>query len=187
MKFTETKLKGAFIIDIQPFEDERGMFTRVYCQREFEEHGLNPNVVNTNVSRSTFKGTLRGMHFQRHPDAECKLVRCTRGSLLDVIVDIRPDSPTYKEWIAVELTATNYRMLFVPEGFAHGFMTLEDNTEATYQVSQFYSPKSEGGLRWNDPAIGIEWPMEPTVQSDKDQNWPDFAEVEKTLIQKQEA
>ncbi|MDX2249320.1 MAG: dTDP-4-dehydrorhamnose 3,5-epimerase [Bacteroidia bacterium] len=176
MKFTETKLKGAFIVEPTPFQDDRGMFARFYCQREFEEHGLNPAVVNTNVSRSRYKGTLRGMHFQRSPWAECKLVRCTRGALLDVIIDLRPDSPTFKEWIGVELTADNYKMLFVPEGFAHGFMTLVDDTEATYQVSQFYAPKFEGGLKYNDPAFGIEWPMEPTVISDKDARWPDFSE-----------
>ncbi|MEM6348159.1 MAG: dTDP-4-dehydrorhamnose 3,5-epimerase [Bacteroidota bacterium] len=182
MIFTETKLKGAFIVDIKGFQDDRGLFSRVYCQREFEEHGLNAKVVNTNVSRSVYKGTLRGMHFQRQPMAECKLVRCTNGALYDVIIDLRPGSPTYKEWIGVELNEDNYRMLFVPEGFAHGFQTLVDQTEATYQVSQFYAPDHEGGVRWNDPTFGIEWPLEPTVMSDKDKNWPDFANVEPTLV-----
>ncbi len=187
MIFTETKLTGAFIIDINPRKDDRGMFTRVFCQREFEEHGLNPKVVNTNVSHSVYKGTLRGMHFQRQPMAECKLVRCTQGALYDVIIDLRPDSPTYKEWIGVELTAQNYRMLFVPEGFAHGFQTLEDHTEATYQVSQFYAPNHEGGVRYNDPTFGIVWPLEPTVLSDKDQHWPDFSLVEPTLLMKSQS
>lgn len=175
MKFTETPLKGAFLIELEPRKDDRGMFARVFCKREFEEHGLNPKVVNTNMSRSVYKGTLRGMHFQKAPFGECKLVRCTRGSLYDVIIDLRQDSPSYMKWYGVELSQDNEKMLFLPEGFAHGFITLEENTEATYQVSQFYSPEYEGGVRYNDPAFGIEWPLEPTVLSEKDANWPDYS------------
>lgn len=182
MIFTETKLKGAFIIEIDGFQDKRGLFARVFCQREFEAHGLNANVVNTNVSRSVHKATLRGMHFQRQPMAESKLVRCTKGALYDVIIDLRPNSPTYKEWIGVELTEQNYRMLYVPEGFAHGFQTLVEQTEACYQVSQFYAPDHEGGVRWDDPNFDIKWPLAPSVMSEKDQNWPNFELVEPTLV-----
>lgn len=174
MKFTETPLKGAFLIELEPRKDDRGMFARVFCKNEFEAHGLNPTVVNTNMSRSRYKGTLRGMHFQKAPQGECKLVRCTRGSLYDVIIDLRQDSATFKQWYGVELTPDNDKMLFLPEGFAHGFITLEDNTEATYQVSQFYSPDYEGGVRYNDPAFNISWPLSPTVISDKDKSWPDY-------------
>jgi dTDP-4-dehydrorhamnose 3,5-epimerase len=174
MIFTETKLKGAFIIDVKRLEDERGFFGRSYCEREFEEYGLNTNVVQANVSHNKKKGTLRGMHMQISPYEETKLVRCTRGAIYDVIIDMREDSETYKQWIGVELTADNFRMLYVPEGFAHGFITLEDNTDVTYQVTQFYTPGSEKGIRWNDPAFNIEWPIEPVVISEKDQAHPDF-------------
>ena len=174
MKFTETPIKGAFLIELEPRKDDRGMFARVFCKREFEEHGLNPTVVNTNMSRSRYKGTLRGMHFQKAPKGECKLVRCTRGSLYDVIIDLRQDSPSYMQWYGVELSQDNEKMLFLPEGCAHGFITLEDHTEATYQVSEFYSPEYEGGVRYNDPAFKIDWPLEPTVLSEKDANWPDY-------------
>ncbi len=174
MIFTETKLKGAYILDIKKREDARGFFARSWCQKEFEDHDLTSQLRQANISLSLKKGTLRGMHYQVVPYREAKLVRCTRGALYDVIVDLRPDSPTYKEWIGVELTADNYRMLFVPEGFAHGFLTMEDNTEASYQVSEFYTPGAEQGLRYNDPAFGIEWPLEVQVISEKDANWPDF-------------
>lgn len=174
MIFTETKLPGAYLIDIEKREDQRGFFARAWCQQEFEAHGLVPRVVQTNISFNKCQGTLRGMHYQAAPYAETKLVRCTRGAIYDVIIDLRPDSPTYKQWLGVELTAENYRMLYVPEGFAHGFQTLADNVEVTYQVSQFYTPQAEGGLRYNDPAFGIEWPVQVQVISDKDQNWPDF-------------
>ncbi|MBS7566803.1 dTDP-4-dehydrorhamnose 3,5-epimerase [Mucilaginibacter sp. Bleaf8] len=169
MIFTETKLKGAFIIDVNRIEDERGFFGRSYCQKEFEAHGLNSNLVQTNVSYNKIKGTLRGMHMQREPFAETKLVRCTTGAIFDVIVDLRPDSETYKEWIGVELNAESYRMLYVPEGFAHGFITLEDNTAVTYQVTEFYTAPAEQAYRWDDPAFSIEWPFEPVLVSAKDQ------------------
>jgi dTDP-4-dehydrorhamnose 3,5-epimerase len=174
MKFTETKLKGAYIIDIEKIADARGFFARAWCQTDFEKHGLNPRLVQVNVAFNHKKGTLRGMHFQRAPNQECKLIRCTRGAIYDVIVDLRKDSPTYRQWIGVELRPDNYRMLFVPEDFAHGYQTLEDDTEVTYQVSQFYAPKSEGGARYNDPAFGIRWPLEVSVISEKDKSWPDW-------------
>lgn len=175
MIFTETKLQGAYLIDIEKREDQRGFFARGWCQKEFEAHGLIPRVVQVNISLSKQKGTLRGMHYQVAPYAEAKLVRCTRGALYDVIIDLRSDSPTYLQWLGAEMTAENYRMIYVPEGFAHGFLTLADNTEATYQVSQFYTPEAEGGMRYDDPALGIEWPLAVRVISDKDANWPDFS------------
>lgn len=175
MIFTETNLKDAYLIDIQKFEDQRGFFARGWCQNEFEAHGLVPRVVQANISYNHSKGTLRGMHYQQAPYAETKLIRCVRGALYDVIVDLRPESPTFKQWIGVELTAENYRMLYVPEGFAHGFQTLVDNTEAFYQVSQFYTPEAEGGLRYDDPAFGIEWPLTVEVISEKDKSWPNYS------------
>lgn len=174
MIFTETKLPGAYLIDVEKREDHRGFFARAWCQREFEEHHLVPRVVQANISFNKQKGTLRGMHYQLAPHAETKLVRCVRGALYDVIIDLRPDSSTYMQWLGVELTAEDYRMLFVPEGFAHGFQTLVDNTEATYQVSQFYTPGAEGGVRYDDPAFGIEWPIDVQVISDKDRSWPNY-------------
>ncbi|WP_299759237.1 dTDP-4-dehydrorhamnose 3,5-epimerase [uncultured Pontibacter sp.] len=180
MIFTETKLKGAFIIDVKRIEDERGFFGRSFCQNEFKEYGLTNDIRQTNVSYNKKKGTLRGMHMQLAPNEETKLVRCTRGAIYDVIIDMRPDSETYKQWIGVELTADNYRMLFVPEGFAHGFITLEDNTDVTYQVTEFYTPGAEKGIRWNDPAFNIQWPIEPEVISEKDQAHPDFTAEQET-------
>lgn len=174
MIFTETRLKGAFIIEVKKLKDERGFFGRSFCQHEFAEHGLINQVAQANVSFNDQKGTLRGMHFQKAPYQETKLVRCTRGALYDVIIDLRPDSPTFRQWVGVELTAENHTMLFVPQDFAHGFITLEDNTEANYLVSQFYTPGAEGGVRWNDPEINIQWPLEPVSISDKDASWPDF-------------
>jgi dTDP-4-dehydrorhamnose 3,5-epimerase len=169
MIFTETKLKGAFIIDVKRIEDERGFFGRSYCKKEFEAHGLNTNAVQTNVSYNKQKGTLRGMHMQIAPNEESKLVRCTRGSIYDVIIDMRPHSATYRAWIGVELSADTYRMLYVPEGFAHGFITLEDDTDVTYQVTQCYTPGSEQCYRWDDPAFDIIWPVPPVLISEKDQ------------------
>lgn len=169
MIFTETKLKGAYIIDVKRLEDDRGFFGRSYCQRELEAFGLNTNAVQANVSYNKTKGTLRGMHMQLPPYGETKLVRCTRGAIYDVIVDLRPDSTTFKQWIGVELTAESYRMLYVPEGFAHGFLTLENDTDVTYQVTQFYTPIAERGFRWDDPAFHIQWPFAPTLVSSKDQ------------------
>lgn len=175
MRFEATRLQGAYIIELDKHGDERGFFARTFCQREFREHGLAVNMVQTNVSFSKQRGTLRGMHYQEAPHAEAKLVRCVRGALYDVIVDVRPQSATYLEWIGVELTADNYRMLHVPEGFAHGFITLEEDTEVTYQVSAFYAPTHERGLRYDDLAIGIEWPVNVQVISGKDEAWPYLA------------
>lgn len=174
MKFIETELSGAFIVEAEPFEDERGSFARVWCQREFEAHGLNPRLVQCNISQNKKKGTLRGMHFQAAPSAEAKLVRCIRGGLCDVIIDLRAGSPAYGKWTAVELTADSPRMLYIPEGFAHGFQTLEDNTDVFYQMSEFYVPECAMGIRWNDPLFNIEWPLAAPILSDKDRNYPDF-------------
>ncbi len=174
MIFQETPLKGAFVIKLKRLEDERGFFARSYCQNEFEEYGLFPKVVQANVSYNKQKGTLRGMHYQTSPYEEAKIVRCTRGAIYDVIIDLRKDSPTYKQWFGIELSADNRETLFVPESFAHGFQTLLDHTEITYMVSQFYTPGSERGIRWNDPAIGIQWPLEVRVISPKDANWDDY-------------
>lgn len=174
MKFHRTNLEGAFVIEPDRREDERGFFARSWCQKEFEEHGLVPRVVQANISYNRNRGTLRGMHYQAAPYEETKLVRCTRGAIYDVIVDLRPGSNTYRKWIGVELTAGNYRMLYVPQGFAHGFQTLFDDTEVIYQVSEFYTPGSERGARWNDAAFQIQWPAQVTTISAKDAAWPDF-------------
>ena len=174
MIFKETNLKGAFLIELDKLQDERGFFARSYCQREFEEHGLNPRVVQCNVSYNIKKGTMRGMHYQVPPYEEAKLVRCIKGAIYDVIIDLRPDSQTYMKHYGVQLDSENRSMLFVPEGFAHGFLTLEDNTEVFYQMSEFYAPGSARGFRWNDPAFGIEWPMEIKVISERDRTYPDF-------------
>ncbi len=174
MIFTETKLKGAFILEVKKIEDERGFFGRSWCQKEVEAYGLNTRVVQANVSYNKKKGTLRGMHYQAAPYEENKLVRCTRGAIYDVIIDLRPGSPTYKQWIGVELTEENYKMLYVPEGFAHGFITLRDNTELNYLLTEYYTPGAERGVRWNDPAFNIEWPISAEVISEKDQKHPDF-------------
>lgn len=175
MIFQETELKGAYIVDIERREDDRGFFARSWCRREFEAHGLNPHIAQCSVSFNVMKGTLRGMHFQVKPFEEAKLVRCTRGSLCDVIVDLRPDSPTFKRHRSVVLTADNRTMLYVPEGFAHGFLTLEDKTEVHYQISEFHAPDHARGFRWNDPAFGIAWPADAQVISDRDRNYPDFS------------
>lgn len=177
MKFTETELKGAYIIELEKREDERGFFARAFCVNELGKLGLDASIVQINNSLSVFKGTLRGMHYQLAPKAETKMVRCIKGALFDVAVDLRKDSPTYKKWIGVELSADNRKMLYVPKGFAHGFLTLEPNTEAFYLVTEFYSPEHERGLRYNDPAINIQWPFAPSVVSDKDLKHPDFNET----------
>lgn len=177
MIFTETELPGAFVIDLERREDDRGFFARAWCANEFTEHGLNTRLVQANLSFNGNAGTLRGMHFQREPAAEAKVIRATRGSIFDAIVDLRPDSPTFKRWIGVALTAENRRALYVPEGFAHGYQTLEPDTETFYLVSEYYTPETEGGVRWNDPAFGIEWPNPATpILSEKDASWPDFTE-----------
>ena len=174
MIFTETKLNGAYVIEIEKLEDNRGFFARSWCQNEFKAKGLVSRVVQANVSSNKKKGTLRGMHYQLSPYEETKLVRCTRGAIYDVIIDLRPGSPTYAQWVGVELTAENYKMLYVPEDFAHGFQTLEDDSEVVYQVTQFYTPGSEKGIRWDDPVFSIQWPTDVQVISDKDKSWPDY-------------
>lgn len=174
MIFKETKLKGAFIIEIEKKVDNRGFFARTWCRKEFEAYDLNLQLFQANVSFSKRKGTLRGMHYQVAPYEESKLVRCTNGAIFDVIIDLRPDSPTYRQWLGMELTSENYKMLFVPKNFAHGFQTLKDNTEIIYQVSQFYSPESERGIRYNDPTFGIKWPIDAQVVSDKDKNCSNY-------------
>jgi dTDP-4-dehydrorhamnose 3,5-epimerase len=172
--FTETDLPGAYVIDLERREDERGFFARAWCEDEFRDHGLSTRVVQCNVSFNRTRGTLRGMHFQQAPNAEAKLVRCTTGAIHDVIIDLRPESSTYMRWLGAELTGENRRMLYVPEGFAHGYQTLSDDTETFYQVSEFYAPQAEGGVRWDDPAFGIEWPLEVSLISEKDARWADY-------------
>lgn len=174
MIFHKTNLKDAYIIELNKLKDERGFFARQYCQNEFRDHGIQISIVQANVSYNKLKGTLRGMHFQTEPHGEAKLVRCTKGGIYDAIIDVRSDSPTFKKWIGVELTEHNHKMLYVPEGFAHGFITLQDDTEVTYQVSEFYTPGAEEGIRWDDPTFNIDWPVEVNVISEKDLNWPDF-------------
>jgi dTDP-4-dehydrorhamnose 3,5-epimerase len=170
--FIETKLKGAYVIEPERLEDERGFFARTFCVQEFEAHGLNPRVVQCSISYNKKKGTLRGMHYQVAPHAEVKIVRCIRGSIYDVIIDLRPESPTFKQWVAVELTVDNRHMLYIPEGFAHGFQTLEGNTEVFYQMSAFYVSQSARGIRWNDTEIGIVWPETANrIVSIRDQNY----------------
>jgi dTDP-4-dehydrorhamnose 3,5-epimerase len=175
MIFTETKLAGAFLVDLERREDERGYFARAWCSDEFAERGLSADVVQCNISYNERRATLRGMHFQAAPHAEAKVIRCTRGAIYDVIVDLRPDSATHARWVGVELSAENGRALYVPEGFAHGYQTLVDATETYYHVSERYTPSAEGGVRWDDAAFGIEWPHpEPSVISPKDAAWPDY-------------
>lgn len=174
MIFTETTLKGAFLIGLDRKEDFRGYFARSFCVQESLAHGLNSRVVQCNVSFNRRKGTLRGMHWQAPPSAEAKLVRASRGGILDVIVDLRHGSPTRLQHVAVELTADNAVMLYFPEGFAHGFQTLEDDAEVSYQMSEFYAPDSARGARWNDPAFGITWPLPDPIMTNRDRTWPDF-------------
>ena len=160
MIFAETKLKGAYVIEPERLEDERGFFARTFGHEEFAAHGLRNRFVQCSISFNQKKGTLRGMHYQVAPYEEAKLVRCTMGAIYDVIIDLRSGSPTFKQWVAVELTAQNRNMLYVPEGLAHGFQSLEDDTEVFYQISEFYHPESARGIRWDDPALAIEWPAE---------------------------
>jgi len=174
MKFTESKLQGAYVIEVEKIEDDRGFFGRLWCEKEFQKYNLNTNIVQSNVSLSKKQGTLRGMHFQKSPHQETKLVRCTKGSVYDVIIDLRPDSPTFKKWFGVKLTEDNHKMIYVPENFAHGFLTLEDNSEVYYLVTQFYNKEAESGLRWNDPAFDIQWPIEVMEISDKDNRHANF-------------
>jgi len=172
--FTETTLKGAFLIDLEKLEDSRGFFARTWCQREFETHGITFRQVQCNVSYNKKKGVLRGMHFQSAPHEEAKLLCCTRGAIFDVIIDLRPASPTFSQHISAVLTAENRRMIYVPEGFAHGFQTLQDDTEIFYQMSERYAPEYAKGVRWNDPAFGIQWPEDEQLISDRDQSYLDF-------------
>ncbi len=174
MIFKETELRGAYIIEVEPIEDERGLFARSFCAKEFEEHGLNPHIAQCNISYNEKKGTLRGMHYQVAPHAETKLVRCTMGAVYDVIIDLRPISATFKRWIGVELTKGNRWMVYVPEGFAHGFQTLEDDTEVFYQMSEFYHPEYSRVIVWDDPGFAIKWPMSPTRISNKDRGYANF-------------
>jgi len=174
MRFHQTKLPGVFEVHLEPIADERGFFARAWCRREFETHGLDANLVQCNISLNTRKGTLRGVHYQVAPYEESKVVRCTRGAVCDVVVDLRSDSPTFRDWIAVVLTAETRNMVYVPQGCGHGFLTLEDHTEVFYQMSQFYNAESARGVRWDDPAFEIAWPGEPAVISERDRTYPDF-------------
>ena len=175
MIFEETRLPGAYIIQLEPIRDNRGFFSRVFCQREFEALDLTTEFVQANMTYSMEKGTLRGLHYQIRPHKEVKLVHCPQGAIYDVILDMRPDSPTYLEWVSVELTAENRKMLYIPGEFAHGYQTLADDTEVFYQVAQFYAPDFERGIRWDDPTFQIEWPeTSRPILSEKDKAWPDF-------------
>ncbi len=175
MIFTATALEGAYVVELEPREDERGFFARAWCESEFRDHDLSTEIAQCNISFNHKRGTLRGMHYQVAPHAEVKLIRCTRGAVYDVIVDLRPDSPTQTHWIGVDLTAENRRMLYVPEGFAHGYQTLVDETETFYQVSAAYAPEAERGVRWDDPSFSSVWPdPEGAILSEKDSSWPDF-------------
>lgn len=181
MQFTETRIKGAYVLDLDRREDSRGFFARAFCQKEFSALGLKPVIAQANVAYNVRKGTLRGMHFQFPPAAETKLVRCTRGAILDIIVDLRPESPTYLQHIAVELNEENGRSLYVPERFAHGYQALRDNTETSYQVGEFYAPDCESGLMYNDPRLDLQWPLPVAVISEKDQKFKLLDQIEPEL------
>lgn len=176
MRFVETGLAGAWLVELEERHDERGFFARAFCREEFARHGIVPDVAQANLSASHRAGTVRGMHFQYPPAAETKFIRCIAGAVHDVIVDLRPDSPTFLRHTAAQLSAADHRALVIPRGFAHGFMTLADDTEVMYLVSEPYTPSEEGGLRFDDPALGIVWPLPATVVSDKDRSWPDLGE-----------
>jgi dTDP-4-dehydrorhamnose 3,5-epimerase len=178
MKFIETRLKGTFLIDPEFLADERGFFARTFCRKEFEQHGLNSDWVQCNISYNKRKGTLRGMHYQVEPYAEVKLVRCTMGAIYDVIIDLRPDSKTFRQWIAAELSVENRKMIYIPQGFAHGFQTLVDNSEVFYQMSAFYAPECARAVRWNDPQFEIHWPEAERTMSEKDQKIEDYVSAE---------
>lgn len=178
MKFIETNLKGAFVIELERREDERGFFARAFCQKEFAQHGLKPSIAQANIASNLRKGTVRGMHFQYPPAAESKLVRCTRGAIVDIIVDLRPESPTYLQNFKVELDEDNMRALYVPERFAHGYQALADKTDTSYMVGEFYAPETEGGLMYNDPKLGLEWPLPVSVISPKDQKFALLSDCE---------
>ncbi len=174
MKFTETKLNGAYLIDISPVNDERGYFARSFCAQEYNKYGLNSRIVQCNISHNHKKGTLRGMHYQINPSEEAKTVLCSKGAIFDVIIDLRISSSTYMKWISVELSEKKYNMLYIPEGFAHGFQTLCDDTVVFYQMSEFYNPQLARGIRYDDPAFNISWPLAVSVISGKDSNYPEF-------------
>ena len=174
MEFTETKLKGAFLVRLKKIEDNRGFFARGWCHEEFKAHGMNPNMLQLNVGFSHKKGTLRGMHYQEAPHAEVKFVRCTRGAIYDVIIDLRRKSPTHGQWFGAELTQDNGTMLYAPEGFAHGYQTLTDDADMYYMTTAMFARDSAKGVRSNDPAFGIQWPLPVSVISDPDQKWPDY-------------
>jgi len=182
MRFVECDLSGAMVLEPEPVQDDRGHFARLFCRREFEAHGLNPCVAQANVAFNRLRGTVRGLHFQYPPAAESKLVRCTRGAILDVIVDLRPESPTFLRHVAVEISAANRRSLYIPERFAHGYQTLEDGTETSYLVGEFYAPEFEGGLLHDDPRLGIAWPLAVAAISAKDRRWAPLADVEPELV-----
>jgi len=172
MKFLPTPLGGACVVELQQLDDDRGFFARSFCRQEFEAHGLDPDIAQCNISFNRHRGTLRGLHYQAEPHAEAKLVRCTQGAVWDVIVDLRPGSPSFRRWHAVELSAANRLALYVPKGFAHGFQTLADNSEVLYLMSQFYRPDAARGLRWNDPTLAIKWPLADPQVSDRDGDFP---------------
>lgn len=174
MRFEAMHLTGAFLVGLSPVADARGWFARTYCEREFAEHGLDGKFVQCNLSHNARRGTLRGMHFQRAPRPEIKLVRCIRGAVYDVVIDLRRDSPTYLRWAGAELSADNALAMYVPAGFAHGFQTLEDNTDVWYQMGEFYAPELAAGVRWDDPAFGIRWPLPDPILSNRDRAYPDF-------------
>ncbi len=175
MNFIATKLKWAFIIELEPIRDERGFFTRTFCKKEFEKHGLNFSIMQSSVSYNEKKGILRGMHYQKKPREEAKLVCCIKGSIYDVIIDLRPDSHTYCKWVSVELSDKDYKMLYIPEGFAHGYQVLENDTVVSYHMSEYYHPESSAGLRWNDPLFSIKWPDVNNITiSNKDSAYPDY-------------
>lgn len=184
MIFNETKLKGAFVIDLELRSDDRGFFARTFCSREFEAHGLNASIAQANISFNRRKGTLRGLHFQYPPSAETKLVRCTHGAVLDVIVDLRPESPTYLQHVSVELTGDTRRALYVPERFAHGYQVLEDNSETIYLMGEFYVPATAAGLRYSDPRLAIAWPLPASDLTPRDQAWPLLDGAEPALRQR---
>lgn len=175
MRYTETPIDGVLVVDVEPVEDHRGFFARTYCEEEFRRRGLETHFAQSSIAFSVRKGTLRGMHYQRDPHAEVKLVRCTRGGVYDVVIDLRPHSPTFRHWFAAELTAANRRMLYVPKGLAHGYLTLEDETEIAYQMSAPYHPEAAAGVRFDDPAFGVHWPHEVTVIAERDRTYPDFS------------